>query len=48
MRKTKIICTLGPATDREGVLRALVENGMNGDYSWAATAKKYEEIYETV
>ena len=29
MRKTKIICTLGPATDREGVLRALVENGMN-------------------
>ncbi len=29
MRKTKIICTVGPATDREGVLRALVENGMN-------------------
>ena len=29
MRKTKIICTLGPATDKEGVLRALVENGMN-------------------
>ena len=29
MRKTKIICTLGPATDKEGVLRGLVENGMN-------------------
>ena len=29
MRKTKIICTLGPSTDKEGVLRALVENGMN-------------------
>ena len=29
MRKTKIVCTLGPATDREGVLRQLIENGMN-------------------
>lgn len=29
MRKTKIICTLGPATDREGVLEALVREGMN-------------------
>ena len=29
MRKTKIICTLGPSTDRDGVLRELVANGMN-------------------
>ena len=29
MRKTKIVCTLGPATDREGVLRALVSSGMD-------------------
>ena len=29
MRKTKIICTLGPSTDKEGVLRALLANGMN-------------------
>lgn len=29
MRKTKIICTLGPATDKPGVLKALVEGGMN-------------------
>ena len=29
MRKTKIVCTLGPATDREGVLEKLIENGMN-------------------
>ena len=29
MRKTKIICSLGPATDKEGVLRELVLNGMN-------------------
>lgn len=29
MRKTKIICTLGPSTDRDGVLEALMQNGMN-------------------
>ena len=29
MRKTKIICTLGPATDDENVLRELLLNGMN-------------------
>ena len=41
MRKTKIVCTLGPSTDKEGVLRQLLENGMNvarfnfshGDYA---------------
>lgn len=29
MRKTKIICTLGPSTDKEGVLEELVKEGMN-------------------
>ena len=29
MRKTKIICTLGPSTDKDGVLRKLIANGMN-------------------
>jgi pyruvate kinase len=29
LRKTKIVCTLGPATDREGVLRSMLEAGMN-------------------
>lgn len=29
MRKTKIICTLGPATDQDGILRLLAEAGMN-------------------
>lgn len=29
MRKTKIICTLGPATDDENILRQLIENGMD-------------------
>ena len=29
MRKTKIVCTLGPATDREGVLREMLLAGMN-------------------
>ena len=30
MRKTKIICTLGPAVDSEDMIRQLIENGMNG------------------
>ena len=29
MRKTKIVCTLGPATDGEGVLREMILAGMN-------------------
>ena len=29
MRKTKIICTMGPSTDKDGVLRELIANGMN-------------------
>jgi len=29
MRKTKIVCTIGPATEDEKMIRALIENGMN-------------------
>ena len=29
MRNTKIICTLGPATDKEETLRELILAGMN-------------------
>ncbi len=29
MRKTKIVCTLGPSTDKEGVLRDMILAGMN-------------------
>ena len=29
MRKTKIVCTLGPATDGQGVLRQMIQAGMN-------------------
>ena len=29
MRKTKIICTIGPATQSEDVLRGLCKAGMN-------------------
>ena len=29
MRKTKIVCTLGPATDNDKVLEDLILNGMN-------------------
>lgn len=29
MRKTKIICTLGPSTDKEGIMESLVREGMD-------------------
>ena len=29
MRKTKIICTLGPAVDDTDLIRALIQGGMN-------------------
>jgi len=29
MRKTKIVCTLGPSTDKDGILEELVKNGMD-------------------
>ena len=29
MRKTKIICTLGPSTEDDAVLEAMVQEGMN-------------------
>ena len=29
MRRTKIVCTIGPATDTEEMIRQLMENGMN-------------------
>ena len=29
MRRTKIVCTLGPATKDDEILRQLIENGMN-------------------
>lgn len=28
-KKTKIVCTMGPATDKPGVMEALIQNGMN-------------------
>ena len=29
MRKTKIVCTLGPACDNKETLRAMINEGMN-------------------
>lgn len=28
MRRTKIVCTMGPNTDKKTIMRALVKNGM--------------------
>lgn len=39
---------VGLYRDYKGDWEKVVKNGMTGDYSWAATAKKYEEIYENV
>lgn len=49
MRKTKIICTLGPSTDDERVLRDLMLGGMNAarfnfSHSTHAEAKKKMEV----
>lgn len=29
LRKTKIVCTLGPATEDDAILRAMIQAGMN-------------------
>lgn len=50
MRRTKIICTLGPATDEKGIVRALIEEGMDvarfnfshGDYE--EQARRMSEV----
>ena len=49
-RKTKIVCTIGPATDKPGILRDMMLSGMNvarfnfshGDY--ATHKQRFEEI----
>lgn len=50
MRKTKIICTVGPATDDESVMRELMVNGMNvarfnfSHSDYATHQKRFEQI----
>ena len=29
LKKTKIVCTMGPSVEKEGVIEALLQNGMN-------------------
>ena len=48
MRKTKIVCTIGPATDDDDIMRRIMQAGMNvarfnfshGDYE--THQKRYE------
>ncbi len=50
MRKTKIICTIGPATDDDNILRQMMQEGMNvarfnfshGDYEMHK--KRFEQV----
>lgn len=47
MRKTKIICTLGPSTDAEGVMDKLVDSGMDVarfNFSHASHEEHYERL----
>lgn len=47
MRRTKIICTLGPATDNPEVLRALIAGGMNAarfNFSHGSHAEHLERL----
>lgn len=50
MRKTKIVCTLGPATDQDGVLEELITSGMNvarfnfSHGTHEEQAKRYDEV----
>ncbi len=50
MKKTKIVCTLGPATDNDDILRELIKNGMDcarfnfshGDYE--SHKSRYDQV----
>ena len=50
MRKTKIVCTIGPATDDDDIMRRIMQAGMNvarfnfshGDYE--THQRRYEQV----
>ncbi|MBQ8850943.1 MAG: pyruvate kinase, partial [Oscillibacter sp.] len=47
LRKTKIICTLGPAVDSEELVRALIRGGMNAarfNFSHGSHAEHLERL----
>ena len=50
MRKTKIVCTLGPSTDNEEVLRAMIESGMDvARFNFShGTHEEHKRRYETL
>lgn len=47
LRKTKIVCTLGPSTDDENVMRSLIEEGMNVarfNFSHGGHEEQFEDL----
>ena len=50
MRKTKIVCTIGPATDNDDVLREMMRAGMNvarfnfSHGSYEDHRRRYEQV----
>ena len=48
MRKTKIVCTLGPATDRDGILKSLIVRGLDVarlNFSHGSQAEHLERLH---
>ena len=52
MRKTKIICTLGPSTDKDGVLEELIKEETNNQLSFFKESDGFsldnEEMLKTI
>ena len=46
MRKTKIVCTLGPSTDKKDVLEQLIKKGMNVVRCNFSHADYEEDVYK--
>ena len=46
MRKTKIICTMGPSTDKEGILEQLAIEGMDvARFNFSSTLQHLACVY---
>ena len=47
-KRTKIVCTLGPASEKEEVLTALIENGLKTaqERDWNKIENKIMKLYE--